>query len=50
MQDAGVISGMDSTVEAAATKLMFLQAQHEEADVIRQLMTTSIAGEITVNH
>ena len=50
LQDAGVISGMDSTVEAAATKLMFLQAQHEEADVIRQLMTTSIAGEITVNH
>ncbi|MDY3248259.1 MAG: type I asparaginase [Prevotella sp.] len=47
--DAGIISGRDSTVEAAATKLMFLQAQYRDADKIRQLMAHPIAGEFTEN-
>ena len=47
--DAGIISGRDSTVEAAATKLMFLQAQYQDADKIRQLMAHPIAGEFTEN-
>ena len=49
LQQAGVISGRDSTVEAAATKLMYLHAQyHDDAEVIRKIMEIPIAGEITV--
>ena len=48
LKDAGVISGYDSTVEAAVTKLMHLQAKSDDADYIRRKMSQSIAGEITV--
>lgn len=48
LKNAGVISGYDSTVEAAVAKLMFLQAQYKDSDTIRKLMTNSIAGEITL--
>ena len=48
LQEAGVISGYDSTVEAATTKLMFLQAQYGEPEKVRQMMNTSICGEITI--
>ena len=47
LQDAGVVSGGDSTVESAITKLMFLQAHYKDARVIRNLMGRSICGEIT---
>ena len=47
LQDAGVVSGGDSTVESAITKLMFLQAQYKDPRVIRNLMGRSICGEIT---
>lgn len=47
LKKAGVISGYDSTVEAAVAKLMFLLAQYGDADTIRSLMTKSIAGEIS---
>lgn len=47
LQEAGVISGYDSTVESAVTKLMFLQSHYEDPFTIRQLMTQSIRGEIT---
>lgn len=47
LQDAGVVSGGDSTVESAITKLMFLQAHHKDPRVIRNLMGRSICGEIT---
>jgi len=48
LQQAGVISGRDGTVEAAVTKLMYLNAIHQgDAQAVRAAMETSIAGEIT---
>lgn len=47
LQDAGVVSGGDSTVESAITKLMFLQAHYKDVRAIRSLMGRSICGEIT---
>lgn len=48
LQDIGVVSGHDSTVEAAVTKLMYLQACYNDTNIIRKMMNDSIAGEITV--
>ena len=49
LQQAGIISGRDSTVEAAATKLMHLHARFpNDVSTINKLMETSMAGEITV--
>lgn len=48
LQEAGVISGMDSTVEAAVTKLMHLCAEHSDPNKVRNLMSKSLAGEITL--
>jgi L-asparaginase len=48
LQEAGVISGHDSTVESAVTKLMFLQSHYEDPDDIRRMMMQSIRGEITI--
>lgn len=48
LKDAGLISGYDSTVEAAVTKLMVLQAISNDSMEIRRQMNISIAGEITV--
>ena len=49
LKDAGIVSGCDSTVEAAVTKLMSLNARFDDAAYIRQLMLTSIAGEISIS-
>ena len=48
LQEAGVISGYDSTVESAVTKLMFLQSHYDDPADIRQQMMQSIRGEITI--
>lgn len=48
LKDVGVISGYDSTVEAAVTKLMFLQAKYDDPQLIRHFMNQSIAGEISL--
>ena len=45
---AGVVSGGDMTVECAVTKLMYLLAQDLDAEEVRKLMSTPLAGEISV--
>lgn len=44
---AGVISGYDSTVESAITKLMFLLGHGLSPDEVRHRMAQPMAGEIT---
>lgn len=48
LKNAGVVSGFDSTVEAAVTKLMHLQSIYGDNQMVRLMMNRSIAGEITV--
>jgi len=47
LQEAGVVSGYDSTVESAVTKLMFLQSHYDDPEIVRDMMNRSIRGEIT---
>ena len=48
LQDAGVVSGYDGTVESAVTKLMHLQARYSDPELIRKYMNQSLCGEISV--
>lgn len=48
LKEAGVLSAYDSTVEAAVTKLMYLYGQYNDPRQIRQQMTKSLAGEISL--
>ena len=47
LQEAGVVSGYDSTVEGAVTKLMFLQSHYNNPEKVREMMKRSIRGEIS---
>lgn len=47
LKDAGIVSGYDSTVESAVTKLMFLLAKYSDSNIIRNLMNRNLCGEIT---
>ena len=49
LQEVGVISGYDSTVESAVTKLMFLQSHYDDPALVSQFMRKSIRGEMTDN-
>jgi len=48
LKEAGVISGRNSTVEAAVTKLMYLQGKYDDDAIVRKLMNESICGEMSV--
>ncbi len=47
--NAGVLSGYDCTTEALVTKLMFLLGEYSSIDDIKQRLSISICGEMTVN-
>lgn len=48
LKNAGVISGYDSTTEAALTKLMFLLGQNLTPQEVKAQLACSLRGEITV--
>jgi len=48
LQKAGVISGRDSTVEAAVTKLMFLLGQNLSTEETKYYLSNNLKGEIEV--
>ncbi len=48
LQEAGVVSGRDGTVESAVTKLMYLQSRYDDPEQVRRFMRQSLCGEITV--
>jgi L-asparaginase len=48
LHEAGVISGSDSTVEAAVTKLMFLLGQNLSLEETRYYLRNNLKGEIEI--
>ena len=48
LKEAGVISGHDSTVESAVTKLMYLQGIYSDWHQVKNYMQRSIRGEIII--
>jgi L-asparaginase len=47
LKEAGVVSGRNSTVEAAVTKLMYLQGKYDDNELVRKFMSQSLCGEIS---
>lgn len=48
LRDAGVVSGFDSTTEAAITKLYFLLGQFADNGAVKKMMTKNLRGEISL--
>lgn len=48
LKNAGVISGFDSTVESAVTKLMHLQGHYADSNIVRAKMNQNLRGEISL--
>ncbi len=48
LKNMGVVSGHDSTVESAITKLMFLQGHFTDCNLVRTNMNRNLRGEITI--
>jgi len=48
--DAGVVSGLDLTPEAAIAKLMHLLGKTDDVEEIKKMMQIDICGEQTLNH
>ena len=48
LKEAGVISGHNSTVESAVTKLMYLQGIYSDWHQVKNYMQRSIRGEISI--
>lgn len=48
LSEMGVVSGHDMTFEAALAKLMFLLAQGHSRSRLRELLETSLRGELTI--
>ena len=49
LEEAGVISGYDSTTESALTKLMFLLGHNLSPTEVKEYMNCSLIGEITID-
>lgn len=49
LKEMGIVSGYDMTFEATITKLMFLMGHNYSADTIKNMMETSLRGELTRN-
>ena len=47
---AGVISGYDMTTEAALTKIMLIMGHGHSTEKVKTLMSTPMAGEMTINN
>jgi L-asparaginase len=49
LMSAGVLSAYDCTTEAIVTKLMYLLGEHLNVEKIKQKLTVSLCGEMTVS-
>ena len=47
LKDAGAVSGLDMTTEAAVTKLYYLFSKYDDVEEIKRLMETDLRGEIS---
>ena len=46
LQEAGVVSGKDITVEAAVTKMMFLLGQQLTVSEVKNYLSQNLSGEL----